>query len=111
MALMPQTHRQIAGEMAQPALITKRLGKRLCLAQVVEDPPHFVEGMQCIPQVEAEIVAAHDLFEFRPQRVGVLACLDLQVETLEALLERLDHPEGGTHETGGKDGQRVQTNA
>ena len=55
MALMPQTHRQIAGEMAQPALITKCLGKRFRLAQVIEDPPLLIEGMQRIAQVEAEI--------------------------------------------------------
>ena len=40
MALMPQTHRQIAREMSQPALIPERLGKRFRLAQVVEEPPH-----------------------------------------------------------------------
>ena len=55
MALMPQAYRQIAGEMSQPALITKRLGKRFRLAQVREEPPLLMEGMQRIAQVEAEI--------------------------------------------------------
>ena len=41
--------------MSQPALITKRLGKRFRLAQVSEEPPLLMEGMQRIAQVEAEI--------------------------------------------------------
>ena len=55
MALIPQTHRQIARELSQPALIAERLGKRFRLAQVVEEPRLLVEGMQRIAQVEAEI--------------------------------------------------------
>jgi hypothetical protein len=55
MALTPQTHRQIAGEMCKPALITEGLGERFRLAQVVEEPPILVEGMQRIAQIEAEI--------------------------------------------------------
>ena len=52
---MPQTHRQIARELSQPALITERLGEGFRLAQVVEEPPGFAEGLQRIAQIEAEI--------------------------------------------------------
>src|SRR5262245_46158683 len=41
--------------MSQPALITKRLGKRFRPAQVSEEAPLLMEGMQRIAQVEAEI--------------------------------------------------------
>jgi hypothetical protein len=52
---MSQTHRQIARELSQPALIPERLGEGFRLAQVVENPPLLVKEMQRITQVEAEI--------------------------------------------------------